>query len=130
MLLSLVTPCLIVAVQPCMEWIPIKKIKSNWWESNKHLPKMKSTIYHWNNYPKVWKVSEEGKPDITCLLACLPACFVSTKKFSAWVYWQVFCCFWLIKPCNLSHMVWIAIFPGIFLSFLLCHDLKILVKSR
>ena len=28
MLLFLVTTCLVVAVQPCMEWIPIKKIPS------------------------------------------------------------------------------------------------------
>ena len=29
-LLFLVTPCLIVAVQPCMEWIPIKKTILMW----------------------------------------------------------------------------------------------------
>ena len=29
-LLFLVTPCLIVAVQPCMEWIPIKEKEKSW----------------------------------------------------------------------------------------------------
>ena len=33
-LLFLVTPCLVVAVQPWMEWIPIKKKKiTKWWNS-------------------------------------------------------------------------------------------------
>ena len=42
------------------------------------------------------------------LLAHLLTCFVSNKKFSEWVYWKVFCHFWLIKPCDLSHMVSVA----------------------
>ena len=50
----------------------------------------------------------------TCLLACSPPCLVSTKKFSPWVYWKVFCHFWPIKLHNLSHMVLVTpIFPGI-----------------
>ena len=49
------------------------------------------------------------------LLAHLLTCFVSNKKFSEWVYWKVFCHFWRIKPCDLSHMVLVApIFPGTF----------------
>ena len=40
---------------------------------------------------------------------------VSTKKFFAWVYWKVFCRFWLIKPRELSHEASAApIFLGIF----------------
>ena len=49
------------------------------------------------------------------LLACLPPRLVSAKKFSAWVYWKVFCRFWPIKLRNLSHMVSISpVFLGIF----------------
>ena len=55
-------------------------------------------------------LSEGGNP-----LACLPACFMSTKKFSSWVHWEVFCCFWPIKLRDLSHVVLVApIFPGVF----------------
>ena len=47
--------------------------------------------------------------------SCLPPCLVSTKKFSVWVYWKVFCRFWPIKLYNLSHMVSVTlIFLGIF----------------
>ena len=37
-LLFLVTPCLAVAVQPCMEWIPIKKIIKKEASNNFHPP--------------------------------------------------------------------------------------------
>ena len=48
--------------------------------------------------------------------ACSPAPFVSTKKFSVWVYQKVFYRFWPIKLGDLSHEVSAApIFPGIFL---------------
>ena len=49
-------------------------------------------------------------------LACLPACFLSTKKFSAWVYWKGLYCFWPIKLHDLSHIVSLAapMFWGIF----------------
>ena len=48
-------------------------------------------------------------------LACSPPRLVSTKKFSAWVYWKVFCRFWPIKLHDLSHVVSAApIFLGIF----------------
>ena len=51
----------------------------------------------------------------SCLLTYSPACFMSNKKFSEWVYWKVFCHFWPIKPCDLSHVVSVApIFPGTF----------------
>ena len=49
-------------------------------------------------------------------LACLPPRLVSAKKFSAWVYWKVFCRFWPIKLHDLSHVVSAApIFLGIFI---------------
>ena len=51
--------------------------------------------------------------------AYLPPCLVSTKKFSAWVYWKVFCCFWPIKFCDLSHVVSAA---PIFLSIFFYHS--------
>ena len=35
--------------------------------------------------------------------SCLLARLILLKKFSAWVYWKVFCCFWPIKLPNLSH---------------------------
>ena len=48
-------------------------------------------------------------------LACLPGCLLSAKKFSVWVNWNMFCCFWPIKLCDLSQVVLIApIFLGIF----------------
>ena len=48
-------------------------------------------------------------------VACLHPRLVSAKKFSAWVYWKMFCCFWPIKLRDLSHMVSAApIFLGIF----------------
>ena len=51
----------------------------------------------------------------SCLLASLLPRRVSTKKFFAWVYWKVFCRFWLIKPRELSHEASAApIFLGIF----------------
>ena len=60
-------------------------------------------------------LSEGIKLESTCLLAYSPVRFMSTKKFSAWFYWTVFCPFWPIKLCNLSHMVSVApIFLGIF----------------
>ena len=47
--------------------------------------------------------------------ACSPAPFVSTKKFSVWVYRKVFCHFWPIKLGDLSHEVSATpIFLGIF----------------
>ena len=48
-------------------------------------------------------LSEVGNP-----LACLPPRLLSTKKFSAWIYWKVFCRFWPIKLRGLSHVVWTA----------------------
>ena len=65
-------------------------------------------------------------------VACSPPRLVSTKKFSTWVYWKVFCRFWPIKLCDLFHVVSAApIFCGNFLlSFLLWYHFKILVKSR
>ena len=51
-------------------------------------------------------------------LACSPPRLVSTKKFSAWVYWKVFCRFWPIKLHDLSHVVSAApIFLRIFYHF-------------
>ena len=48
-------------------------------------------------------------------LACLPPRLVSAKKFSAWVYWKVFCRFWPIKLHDLSQVVSATpIFLGIF----------------
>ena len=38
-------------------------------------------------------------------VACLHPRLVSAKKFSAWVYWKMFCCFWPIKLRDLSHVV-------------------------
>ena len=61
-----------------------------------------------NIFPKEWKVSACGEK-FTCLLACSPACFVSTEKLSTWVYWKLFCRFWLIKPHNLSHVVLVVL---------------------
>ena len=60
------------------------KIKSNWWESNKHFSKMKSTMYFAKiNTQKAEKyLSDRRKLGI---LAGLPARFLSTKKFSAWI---------------------------------------------
>ena len=40
-----------------------------------------------------------------CLLACLRAHLILTKKFSAWVYWKLFCLFWPIKTHNFAHIV-------------------------
>ena len=53
-------------------------------------------------------LSERGNLECTCLLACLPACFVSTKKFSVWVQWKVFCHFWPIKVCDL-YLTWYSL---------------------
>ena len=48
-------------------------------------------------------------------VAWSPPRLVSTKKFSACVYWKVFCRFWPIKLHDLSHVVSTApIFLGIF----------------
>ena len=48
-------------------------------------------------------------------LACLPPRLMSAKKFSAWVYWKVFCRFWPIKLHDLSQVVSATpIFLGIF----------------
>ena len=73
---------------------------------------MKSTTYiaETTNQKNEKYLSEERNP-----LACLPARFVSTKKFSAWVYWKVFRRFWPIKPHDLRQVVLVApIFSGIF----------------
>ena len=44
-----------------------------------------------------------------------PPHLVSSKKFSACVYWKVFCHFWPIKLCDLPHVVLAApVFLGIF----------------
>ena len=48
-------------------------------------------------------------------VAWWPSCFMSTKKFSACVYWKVFCRFWPIKLRDLTQVVSAApIFLGIF----------------
>ena len=73
---------------------------------------MKSTTYiaEITNQKNEKYLSEGRNP-----LACLPPRVVSAKKFSAWVYWKVFCFFWAIKLCDLSHVVSaVPIFPGIF----------------
>ena len=68
-----------------------------------------------------------------CLLACLPTCFnfpcEFRCKFSTWVSWKVFCCFWPIKLQFISRCISCSYFSGNFPSFLLWYDLKILVKS-
>ena len=46
--------------------------------------------------------------------ACLPACLTLTKKFSMWVCWKLFCCFWPIKLRNLlMWYCWLYFFPWI-----------------
>ena len=77
---------------------------------------MKSTTYivEITTYQKEWKVSVCGEKS-TCLLACSPACLVPWKKFSMWVYWKLFCCFWSIKLHNLPHVALMTpVFLGIF----------------
>ena len=70
-LLFLVTPCLIVAVQPCMEWIPIKRKKKK--KTNK----------------QCFKASLRKK---ICFFQKLQACFkslklkASFKKMETFVY--------------------------------------------
>ena len=81
---------------------------------------------HWRM--KEWKVSVWGKKS-TCLLACLPAHLVSTKKFSAWVYWKLFSRLWLIKLCDLSHVVWVTCICSEF-SSIIPDGFAILIKSR
>ena len=104
-------------------------IKNNWKESYKHFPKMKSTTY-------IVEITNQKNGKYLSLgrnpVACSPPRLVSTKKFSTWVYWKVFCRFWPIKLCDLFHVVSAApIFCGNFLlSFLLWYHFKILVKSR
>ena len=65
-------------------------------------------------------LSERGNLECTCLLACLPACFVSTKKFPLWVQWKVFCHFWPIKVCDL-YLTWyrLLLFFGEFACIIL-----------
>ena len=48
--------------------------------------------------------SENGKWQAECLLACLPARLILTKKFSMWIYWKLCCCFWPIKPRNFANV--------------------------
>ena len=43
-------------------------------------------------------------------VACLPPRLVSTKKFSAWVYWKKFCRFRPIKLRDLSAPIFLGIF--------------------
>ena len=73
---------------------------------------MKSTTYivEITNQKNEKYLSEGRNP-----LACLPPRLVSAKKFSAWVYWKVFFCFWPNKLCEFSYVVFAApIFLGIF----------------
>ena len=95
------------------------------------MPKIKSTTDHWNSHPKEWKISAWGEKS-TCLTACSPARFMSTKKFSVWIYWKVFHLFSTNEAtqfisCGIGH----SYFSGNVLPlFLLWYDLKILVKPR
>ena len=105
-------------------------MKSNWPESNEHLPKTKSEINIAEiTTQKVERYLPEGRKfESFCLLTWSPDRFVSTKKFVARVYWKVFCRFWPIERSDLFHVVSVApICLGILLSW---HDFKILVKPR
>ena len=122
---------LIVMHQSCRAKV---NIKNNWQESYKHFPKMKSTTYiiEITNQKNERYLSEGRNP-----LAYSPPCLLSTKKFSVWVYWKVFCHFWSIKLHDLPHMVSLLFAPShsyfsgnFLLSFLLWYDTKILVKLR
>ena len=78
---------------------------------------MKSTtnIVKITNQKNEKSLSEERNP-----LACSPPrLLVSTKKFSSWVYWKVFCRLWPIKLRNLSHVVSAA---PIFLEIFFYHS--------
>ena len=73
--------------------------------------------------------NEKYLSEVRNTLACLPARVVSTKKFSAWVYWKVFLSNQAAQFISrgISHSY---ISGNFLLSFLLWYDFKILVKSR
>ena len=63
-------------------------------------------------------------------VACSPPRLVSTKKFSTWVYWKVFCRFLTNQAVRFICGIGRSYFSGNFLlSFLLWYHFKILVKS-
>ena len=65
------------------------------------------------------------------MLACSPACFVLSEKFSVWVYWKVLQFLTNQAARFISHGMVRSYFSGnSLLSFLLWYDFKILVKSR
>ena len=77
----------------------------------KHLSKTKRTVYFTQikRMESTWNFEKE-RLQAECLLACSPACLILTKKFSAWVYLKLFCCFWPIKPRNFAHVVLLTLF--------------------
>ena len=106
----------------------LEKIQNNWQESKKHLPNIKSTTYVAEiTTQKNEKYLSEGRNP----LAYSPTHFVSTKKFSAWVYRKK-SPFLINQTARfISRGIGRSYFSGNFLlSFLLWYDFKILVKSR
>ena len=92
----------------------------------KHLPKTKRTVYFTQikRMESIWNFEKE-RLQVECLLACSPSCLLLTKKFSAWVYWKLFCCFWPIKPHNFAHVV----LPTLFFPWIACGYHLVLQKT-
>ena len=65
-------------------------------------------------------------------LTSSPARLLSTKKFSGWIYWKLFCRFWPINPTQfIWHDIGLSYFSrNLLLLFLLWYDFKIQVESR
>ena len=84
------------------------KIKITCSESKKHLSKTKRKVYFtkittwkYEKYLTFWERKAPGRA---------PARLILTEKFSAWVYWKLFCPFWPIKLHNFAHMVLLTLF--------------------
>ena len=110
-LLFLVTPCLIVAVQPCMEWIPIKRKKKE--KTNK----------------QCFKASLRKK---ICFFQKLEVCFkslklkASFKKMETFVYiYSSFLFFWIGERIAILLFKWIiCVGAWSLITFLLMHAQK------